>query len=60
MSQLVGLENGAEQIKKLDDSLKGTSFLNDQDFGKGVYDSYNKKYQILVLKEILILIMIEH
>jgi hypothetical protein len=50
MSQLVGLENGAEQIKKLDDSLKGTSFLNDQDFGKGVYDSYNKKISDISIK----------
>lgn len=50
MSQLAGLENGAEQIKKLDDSLKGTSFLNDQDFGKGVYDSYNKKISDISIK----------
>jgi hypothetical protein len=40
MNQLVGLENGVEQIKKLDESLKGTSFLNDEDFGQGVYHSY--------------------
>jgi len=50
MSQLAGLENGAEQIKKLDDSLKGTSFLNDQDFGNGVYDSYNKKISDISIK----------
>jgi hypothetical protein len=32
MNQLAGLDNGAEQIKGLDDRLNGTKFLNDQDF----------------------------
>jgi hypothetical protein len=36
------------------------NFINDEDFGQGVYTQLIKrKYQKLLLKEILILIMIE-
>lgn len=44
------MENGAEQINKLDTALKGTSFLNDEDFGSGVYNSYLKKISDITVK----------
>jgi hypothetical protein len=50
MNQLVGFENGVEQITKLDESLKGTSFINDEDFGQGVYSAYEKKISDLTVK----------
>ena len=50
MVQLVGFENGVEQITKLDESLKGTSFINDEDFGQGVYSAYEKKISDLTVK----------
>jgi hypothetical protein len=50
MNQLVGFENGVEQITKLDESLKGTSFVNDEDFGQGVYSAYEKKISDLTVK----------
>ncbi len=50
MVQLVGFENGVEQITKLDESLKGTSFINDEDFGQGVYSAYQKKISDLTVK----------
>jgi hypothetical protein len=50
MNQLVGFENGVEQITKLDESLKGTSFINDEDFGQGVYSAYQKKISDLTVK----------
>ena len=50
MVQLVGFENGVEQITKLDESLKGTSFINDEDFSQGVYSAYQKKISDLTVK----------
>jgi hypothetical protein len=50
MNQLAGLDNGAEQIKNLDDRLNGTKFLNDQDFSSGVYNSYINKISEITIK----------
>ena len=50
INQFVGLENGAEEIKNLDNSLKGTNFLNDGDFGEGVFNAYNTKISELTIK----------
>lgn len=50
MQQFAGLENGASEIKNLDDSLNGTKFLNDEDFSTGVYNSYNQKISELTVK----------
>jgi len=48
--QLVGLENGAELIKNLDDSLKNQTLLSDEDFGKGIFNVYNQKIFNLTVK----------
>jgi len=50
MQQFVGKVNGASEIKKLDDSLNGTKFLNDQDFGKGIFAAYNNKISELTVQ----------
>lgn len=50
INQLVGLDNGKEQIKNLDNSLNGTKFLNDDEFGKGVYNSYLNKISEITIK----------
>jgi len=50
INQFAGLVNGAEQINDLDISLKGTNFLNDEDFGAGVYSAYNNKISELTIK----------
>jgi len=50
INQFAGLVNGAEQINNLDISLKGTNFLNDEDFGAGVYSAYNNKISELTIK----------
>ena len=50
INQFVGLANGAEEIKNLDNSLKGTNFLNDGDFGVGVFNAYNAKISELTIK----------
>ena len=50
INQFVGLANGAEEIKNLDNSLKGTNFLNDGDFGDGVFNAYNSKISELTIK----------
>ena len=50
MDQLVGLINGDEEIKQLDNALKGTSFLNDKDFGDGVYNAYLRKISDIAIK----------
>jgi hypothetical protein len=48
--QLVGLENGKDEIKNLDSSLKDQTLLSDEDFGKGLYDVYNQKISSLTVK----------
>ena len=50
INQFAGLVNGAEQINNLDINLKGTNFLNDEDFGAGVYSAYNNKISELTIK----------
>lgn len=50
INQFAGLVNGAEQINNLDISSKGTNFLNNEDFGAGVYSSYNNKISELTIK----------
>ena len=50
MQQFAGKSNGAEQIVKLDESLGGTKFLTDQDFGKGIFAAYNNKISELTVK----------
>ena len=50
INQFAGLVNGAEQINNLDISSKGTNFLNDEDFGAGVYSAYNNKISELTIK----------
>jgi len=50
INQFAGQVNGAEQINNLDISLKGTNFLNDEDFGAGVYSAYNNKISELTVK----------
>jgi len=50
INQFPGQVNGAEQINDLDISLKGTNFLNDEDFGAGVYSAYNNKISELTVK----------
>ena len=50
INQFAGQVNGAEQIDDLDISLKGTNFLNDEDFGAGVYSAYNNKISELTVK----------
>jgi hypothetical protein len=50
INQFAGQVNGAEQINDLDISLKGTNFLNDEDFGSGVYSAYNNKISELTVK----------
>lgn len=50
MQQFIGKSNGAEQIKKLDESLGATKFLTDQDFGKGIFAAYNNKISELTVQ----------
>mgnify|MGYP003677000407 FL=1 len=50
MNQLVSFVNGSEQIKKLDTALNGTKFLNDGDFGVGLYNAYNAEISKLTIK----------
>ena len=50
MNQFVGSVNGSEQIKKLDTALNGTKFLNDGDFGVGLYNAYNAEISKLTIK----------
>lgn len=50
MQQFAGSINGASEIKKLDDNLNATKFLNDQDFSTGVYNAYNQKISELTVK----------
>ena len=50
MNQFVGKINGAEEIKNLDNALKGTNFLNDEDFGAGFFNAYNSKISELTIK----------
>ena len=50
MNQFVGSVNGSEQIKKLDTALNGTKFLNDGDFGVGLYNAYNTEISKLTIK----------
>jgi len=50
INQFAGLVNGAEQINNLDISLKGTDFLNNEEFGVGVFNAYNSKISQLTIK----------
>ena len=50
MNQFAGKINGAEEIKNLDNTLKGTNFLNDEDFGAGFFNAYNSKISELTIK----------
>ncbi len=50
INQFAGQINGAEQINNLDISLKGINFLNNEDFGAGVYSAYNNKISELTVK----------
>ena len=50
MNQFVGSVDGSEQIKKLDTALNGTKFLNDGDFGVGLYNAYNTEISKLTIK----------
>ena len=50
IQQFAGKVNGASEIKKLDDSLNGTKFLNDQDFASGVYNSYLQSISEITVK----------
>ncbi len=50
INQFAGLVNGAEQINNLDISLKGTDFLNNEEFGVGVFNAYNSKISELTIK----------
>ena len=50
INQFAGLVNGAEQINNLDISLKGTDFLNNEEFGFGVFNAYNSKISQLTIK----------
>jgi len=48
--KIIGIENGKEEIKNLDLSLKDKTLLTDEDFGKGLYESYNQKISSLTVK----------
>ena len=50
INQFAGLVNGAEQINNLDINSKGTDFLNNEEFGAGVYSAYNNKISELTIK----------
>ena len=50
INQFAGLVNGAEQINNLDISSKGTDFLNNEEFGVGVFNAYNSKISELTIK----------
>ena len=46
----LGFDNAAEQIAKIDGSQNGATFLNDEDFGNGIYNSYAQKINDLTVK----------
>ena len=48
--QIIGTENGKEEIKNLDLSTKDKTLLTDEDFGKGLYEAYNQKISSLTVK----------
>jgi len=50
INQFAGLVNGAEQINNLDISSKGTDFLNNEEFGVGVFNAYNNKISEITIK----------
>ena len=50
INQFAGLANGAEQINNLDINSKGTDFLNNVEFGVGVFNAYNSKISELTIK----------
>lgn len=50
INQFAGLVNGAEQINNLDINSKGTDFLNNEEFGVGVFNAYNAKISELTIK----------
>ena len=46
----IGLPNAEQQINNLDQSLKGDSFLSNEDFNKNIYDSYVAKINSLAVE----------
>ena len=46
----IGLPNAEQQINNLDQSLKGDSFLSNEDFNKSIYDSYVAKINSLAVE----------
>lgn len=46
----IGLPNAEQQINNLDQSLKGDSFLSNEDFNKNIYDSYVAKINSLAIE----------
>ncbi len=46
----IGLLNAEQQINNLDQSLKGDSFLSNEDFNKNIYDSYVAKINSLAVE----------
>lgn len=48
--QFAGSVNGADAIKLADNTYGGEKTLNNEDFGKGVYNSYSEKISELTVK----------
>ena len=46
----LGFDNAQEQIAKIDSSQNGATFLNDEDFANGIYNSYTQKINDLTVK----------
>lgn len=46
----IGLPNAEKQIANLDSSLKGETFLSNEDFNKNIYDSYVAKINSLAIE----------
>jgi len=50
MNQFAGTINGEKQIKDLDNITNGTKFMEDEDFGAGIFNAYNRKISELTIK----------
>mgnify|MGYP003109275803 CR=1 FL=1 len=46
----IGLPNAEKQIANLDSSLKGETFLSNENFNKSIYDSYESKINSLAVE----------
>ena len=46
----IGLPNAEKQIANLDSSLKGETFLSNEDFNKSIYNSYESKINSLAVE----------